>query len=219
MNVSMLALLFLQLYKCAVGCIVLTDSKPRPTKKQTKKTTMQFYLIQADQPLSNSPICVIPLSVPDLHHAFFLPFLVISDVFNTLVLVLLPVILCSQTGLRHAVCGPPGTPEGEWSGSSFPSVTIFSLTSTTQEEEKRPGLATTETSKKNSAEGFLWDKDCQCQLQYDKCQCYEDRHEQGWVGWPFANVTCHQSFMSPSKQYVRGIKNHYTLELCYTGQK
>lgn len=72
--------------------------------------------------------------------------------------------------------------------------------------KKGPGLATTTASKKNSAQGFLWDKDCQRQLQYDKCQCYEDRHEHGWVGWPFPNVTCHQSFMSPSKQYVRGIK-------------
>ncbi len=70
---------------------------------------------------------------------------------------------------------------------------------------------------KEQRSGFLWDKDCQCQLQYDKCQCYEDRHEHGWAGWPFPNVTCHQSFMSPSKQYVKGIKNHYTLELCYTG--
>ncbi len=151
-----------------------------------KTLTMQFSLIQADQPLSNPPICVIPLSVPDLRHAFSLPSLVIYDVFTTLVLVLLPVILCSQTGLRHAVCGPPG-------------------------------LATTTASKKNNAQGFLWDKDCQCQLQYDKCQCYEDRHEHGWAGWPFPNVTCHQSFMSPSKQYVKDIKNHYTLELCYTG--
>ncbi len=105
-----------------------------------KTLTMQFSLIQADQPLSNLPICVIPLSVPDLRHAFSLPSLVIYDVFTTLVLVLFPVILCSQTGLRHAVCGPPG-------------------------------LATTTASKKNNAQGFLWDKDCQCQLQYDKCQC------------------------------------------------
>lgn len=86
----------------------LTDSKPWPTKNPT----MQFHLIQADQPLSNPPICIIPLSVPDLRHAFSLPSLVISDVFTTLVLVLLPVILCSQTGLRHAVCDPPGTPRG-----------------------------------------------------------------------------------------------------------
>lgn len=104
-----LATFFLQLYKCIVGWNVLTDSRPRPTKKTT---TMQFHLIQADQPLSNPPICVIPLSVPDLRHAFSLHSLVISDVFTTLVLVLLPVILCSQTGLRHAVCGPPGTPRG-----------------------------------------------------------------------------------------------------------
>lgn len=73
---------------------------------------MQFHLIQADQPLSNPPICVIPLRVPDLRHAFSLPSLVISDVFTTLVLVLLPVIPRSQTGLRHAVCAPPGTPRG-----------------------------------------------------------------------------------------------------------
>lgn len=161
---------------------------------------------------------VIRLSVSALHHNFSRPSLVISDVFTTLVLVLLPVILCSWTGLRHAVCGPPGTLRGsdpvplslQWQ---------FSPSLLPHKKKKRPGLATTTTSKKNSAEGFLWDKDCQCQLQYDKCQCYEDRHEQGWAGWPFPNVTCHQSFMSPSKQYVRGIKNHYTLELCYTGQK
>lgn len=35
---------------------------------------------------------------------------------------------------------PPRNPEGEWSGSSFPSVTIFSFPSTTQEKKKtRPG--------------------------------------------------------------------------------
>lgn len=60
-----------------------------------KNSKMQFCLIQAVNP----SICV---HVPDLRH----------DVYTTLVLVLLPVILCSQTGLRHAVCDPPGTPRG-----------------------------------------------------------------------------------------------------------
>lgn len=87
---------------------MLTDSY----NQGPQKTTMQFLLIHTDQPLSNPPICVISLSVSDLHHTFSLPSLVISDVFTTLVLVLLPVILCSWTGLRHAVCGPPGTLRG-----------------------------------------------------------------------------------------------------------
>lgn len=122
--------------------------------------------------------------------------------------------LCLSHSADHAhISGPLRTPTGGVIWLIFPYSDNFLL--------PLPCYVQKKTSTKASCKGGFpgQDIDCRCQFQYDKCQRYEDRHDPRWAGWPFLNVTCHQSFMSPSKQYVKCIKNHYTQELCYTGQK
>lgn len=126
--------------------------------------------------------------------------------------------------------GPHRTPRGRSDLAHFPLQWQFSSsTPLLCKKKKKKNILETRVprnsqKKKRKEEkkqgGFpLRDIDCQCQFQYDECQRYEDRHDPKWAGWPFPNVTCHRSFMSPSKQYVKSIKNHYAQELCYTGQK
>lgn len=116
----------------------------------------------------------------------------------------------------------PVAPQGPWGGTIWlhlllslqwqfypplPEKSSWKTKPNTTREKRRKGA-------KRVGGGFpAQDKDWWCQFQYDKCQRYEDRREPRWAEWPFPNVTCHWGFMSPSKQYVRGIKNHYILML------
>lgn len=209
---------FFMQYKCAVVCIMLTDSYNQGPQKNNNAISFNSHrsaLVKSSH-LCHSTQRIGPPS-------YLLP--PFPSHFWRIYHISISASPCHSVLVNRAQTCCLWPPQEPWGGVIwflFPFSDNFLppfYHTRKKKEKKRPGLATTTTSKKNSAEGFLWDKDCQCQLQYDKCQCYEDRHEQGWAGWPFPNVTCHQSFMSPSKQYVRGIKNHYTLELCYTGQK
>lgn len=197
-------------------------------KKQQPRHVISFN--SSRSALVNSPMFLssnwLHLTLVLRHPAPPLPtHKVISDIFITLVWVSVSVIL----QITYAFQGPIGPPEGGVIWLIFPYSDNFLLPLPCYVKKKKTTILETRVprnsqKKKRKEEkkqgGFpLRDIDCQCQFQYDECQRYEDRHDPKWAGWPFPNVTCHRSFMSPSKQYVKSIKNHYAQELCYTGQK